>query len=275
MAPTHARLGRHRDLFERADPALTYFLRARSLLPTDPEIIYYCGQARWEAGDTAGACADWRDSLNRLDRLPKDTSDRLLKDVLERGGQRLRPVEILADALPDKPEVIERATGILVEEGRIGPEDRHQYRTKARDLLAYKTDGKTAADWELEARLEDQLERPDQALEAYRRAVGLAPRETQWRIAYAQLLVREGMQSSSRSKDERLELLKEAEHELWVLVSRQGARGEAARQRQLVLGEIQRLNPAETRTRPDKAGNGDRPPDVSPKPKRRAGRNPG
>ena len=41
MAPTHARLGRHRDLFERADPALTYFLRARSLLPTDPEIVYY------------------------------------------------------------------------------------------------------------------------------------------------------------------------------------------------------------------------------------------
>ena len=57
MAPTHARLGHYRDLFERADPALAYFERARSLLPTDAGMIFFCGQARWQAGDVAGACA--------------------------------------------------------------------------------------------------------------------------------------------------------------------------------------------------------------------------
>ena len=54
LSPTQARLGRYRDLFASADPALAYFERARSLLPTDATMIFFDpGLSRWEAGDVA------------------------------------------------------------------------------------------------------------------------------------------------------------------------------------------------------------------------------
>lgn len=179
LAPTHARLGRYRDLFAEADPALAYFERARGLLPTDATMIYHCGQARWEAGDAAGACADWRASLA--------LSDRHLADVLAAAGPRLGPAAVLRDVLPDRPEVILRAADALFPAAGPDAPGRRAYLERALALAAERP-AKAAADWEVEARLEAALGRPDRAAAAYGRAVGLAPRETRWRAAYADAL---------------------------------------------------------------------------------------
>lgn len=185
MAPTHARLGAHRDLFERADPALTYFERARRLFPTDPEMPYFCGRARWQAGDLAGACADWKASLAG--------SDRYLGDILELARQRIGPDDILRDVMPDRPAVLLKAADALFPKDEAEAPGRRAYLERARDALAAQSPGaKAAADWELEARLEAGLGRPDRAAAAYRRALGLSPRQGEWRVAYAELLRQSG-----------------------------------------------------------------------------------
>jgi tetratricopeptide (TPR) repeat protein len=184
MAPTHARLGRYRDLFDRADLAIVYFQRARSLLPTDSEIAYFCGQARWETGDRTGACADWKSSLT--------ATDRFLEEILTLANVGLSHDVILRDVLPDQPAVIYRAAELMFPEEMAKSPARLEYLAKARDILVAKPGRKTAIEWELEARVEQALDRPQPAIAAYRRALGLAPRQTAWRRAFAELLYESG-----------------------------------------------------------------------------------
>jgi O-antigen ligase/tetratricopeptide (TPR) repeat protein len=255
IAPTHARLGRHRDLFQRADPALTYFLRARSLMPTDPEIIYSCGEARWKAGDAAGACEDWKESLNR--------SDQFLKDVLDRAAQRLTPEQILSEALPDRPEIVFKAATILFENADPRPPAYRAYLRKALELLTAKVTGKTAADWELQGKLEARLDHPNEAIVAYRRAVGLAPRRADWRFEYAQLLYNIATdESNAPNRDpERssqwLNMLKDAEHELELVWELEPRNRDARNLWEIVRRQIRLLevsNPRPSRTEKGKAG---------------------
>jgi tetratricopeptide (TPR) repeat protein len=190
MAPTHARLGRYRDRFATADPPLAYFERARHLLPTDATMIYYCGQARWAAGDVSGACADWRASLS--------SSDLHLAEILALARGRLTPAEVLRDVLPgDRPATTLKAADALFPDGGADHPGRRAYLEAARDRLAAR-DAKSAAEWELEARLEAGLGRPDRAAAAYRRALGLAPRQVPWRLAYAEVLRQTGALKDAR-----------------------------------------------------------------------------
>jgi O-antigen ligase/tetratricopeptide (TPR) repeat protein len=189
MSPTQARLGRYRDLFASADPALLYYERARSLLPTDATMIYYCGQARWDAGDVAGACADWRASLS--------IAPVHLVDILGAVRSRLAPDVILRDVLPDQPErILAAADNLFANSGPSNPA-RRAYLERALSLIGNRA-VKEAADWDLEARLESALGHPDRAAAAYRQAVGLAPRNTSMRLAYSRALHRAGALSDCR-----------------------------------------------------------------------------
>jgi tetratricopeptide (TPR) repeat protein len=178
MAPTHARLGRFRDGFVQADPAVVYLERARHLLPTDPEMAYLCGLARWQAGDVPGACSDWQASLS--------ASGQYLPDILGCVLPVLGAEQVLSAVLPETPERILAAANLL-DSGGSGTGDRRLFLDKARCLAVAKPE-KKAADWELEARLEIGLGAPDRAALAYRRAVGLDARRIDWRMAYAEAL---------------------------------------------------------------------------------------
>jgi tetratricopeptide (TPR) repeat protein len=191
MAPTHARLGRYRDLFDRADPAVVYFERARYLLPTDADMAFFSGEARWKTGDIQGACSDWKDSLRY--------SDRHLIAILDHAKSKLAPGAILSDILPDHPATILRANEILFPKPDQYDAGRREYLSRAQQLIAALPQ-KTAADWELEARLHIQLGRTDEAALAYRRALGLSPRQTAWRLDYAQLLRRSGSLKEARDE---------------------------------------------------------------------------
>jgi O-antigen ligase/tetratricopeptide (TPR) repeat protein len=184
MAPTHARLGRYRDFFEQADPAIAYLERARQLLPTDAEMAFECGLVRWRSGDLAGACADWRASLA--------ASEKFLPEILKLAGPKLGPEAVLREVLPEQPSVQMHAAELLFPDSERGSPIHRMFLEQARAKLAAKTSGKTAGDWELEARINVALNEPEQASTAYRHALGLSPRRTDWRFAYAQFLQKTG-----------------------------------------------------------------------------------
>ena len=83
------------------------------------------------------------------------------------------------------------------------PFDRQAYLEAARDQLTARAT-KSAAEWELEARLVARLGRLDRAAAAYRRALGLAPRQVAWRVAYAEVLRRSGFPKDARQELETL-----------------------------------------------------------------------
>jgi predicted Zn-dependent protease len=99
--------------------------------------------------------------------------------------------------MPDRPAVLLKAADALFPADEKESPVRREYLERARDALAARPT-KTAAEWELEARLEVGLGRPDQAAAAYRRALGLSPRQTAWRLAYAELLHQSGALEEAR-----------------------------------------------------------------------------
>jgi tetratricopeptide (TPR) repeat protein len=153
-------------------------------------MIFHCGQARWEAGNAAGACADWRASLSN--------SDLHLPEILALALGHLTPAEILRDVLPgDRPATLLKAADALFPADGADHPDRRAYLEAARDQLTARAT-KSAAEWELEARLEARLGRLDRAAAAYRRALGLAPRQVAWRVAYADVLRQSGFPKDAR-----------------------------------------------------------------------------
>lgn len=179
MAPTHARLGHYGGLFAQADPPAAYLARARRLMPTDPEMAYLSGRARWDAGDVEGAAADWRAALAG--------SDARLADIVRAAAARLGAAGVLNQVLPDDPARIERAAELLFPAGSPDAAGRRAYLERARTLVLARAE-KTAADWALEGRLEGALGEPARAATAFQNALALDPRQTGWRLARAAAL---------------------------------------------------------------------------------------
>jgi O-antigen ligase len=188
LAEPHVRIGVLANYFGRAEPSSVYLNRARWLVPFDPELWYLCGARDLEDGRPEEAWPTWRRSL--------ELSDRYLPEILARAGKYLRPPEILARILPDRPGQLLRAATTLYPAPEDGDE-RRPFLEKALTVLA-RQPALSAEEYEEKARAHTALEQPDAALMAYRAALDRRPEAGDWRLAYARLLFKQGRLQEAR-----------------------------------------------------------------------------
>jgi O-antigen ligase/tetratricopeptide (TPR) repeat protein len=178
LAPKpHARLGLYARYFAASEPAAVHFDRAKRLLPSDPDIWFASGRDALARGDEATAWADWHRSLA--------LSDRHLAAIL-RTARRLPLAAIREKLLPGEPTILLEAANELFP-------DRVSQAAERRPLLEAVARGPGATPDQLVAIAAalDELQREEEAADAWRRAVALAPDRADIRDRYARWLERE------------------------------------------------------------------------------------
>ncbi len=219
LAAPQVQLAALRDRLDGADPRRAYLERAARLRPSDAEIWYLTGAQQLLDGEPSEARQSWRRSL--------DCSEAFLGEIV-RGSRALGPDAVAAGTFPDKPDLLYRAAFEL-DPSPEGAAAREPFLTRALAILLDQGAGRQAKDFHLEALIRVALGQPAEALDAYRAALTRDPLQAGWRYEFARLLYRQGR-------------LRDAEHELGVVVREQPGNVEA---RQLLKTVLE--TPAEDR----------------------------
>jgi tetratricopeptide (TPR) repeat protein len=182
LAHPHARLAEQRAEFISPDSASVYWERAMRLLPFDPELWFACAQQHLEDGRAEKAWPLWRRYL--------ETTDRKLATILERAAPILGPDGVREALLPDHP-------GLLIAAGeQLFPkpdeiEKRRPFIEKAISNLD-RADPQNGLILHQKAVLLKSLNEVERALDSYRAALKMEPRQTTWRFELAMLLRDQG-----------------------------------------------------------------------------------
>ncbi|HEX8202954.1 MAG TPA: tetratricopeptide repeat protein, partial [Isosphaeraceae bacterium] len=171
------------DLLGRAEPRAAYLERAKRLAPSDPLLWFLYGVEEQLDGRPESAWRSWRRSL--------ELSDRYRQDILELSAQQLAPVAIAREVIPDRPEILLAAATSLYPDPRDKAK-RRPFLERALVLLGRRPGPVPAAELHLRALVQVALERPEEALSAYRQALALEPLQVEWRFEFARLLHEQG-----------------------------------------------------------------------------------
>jgi tetratricopeptide (TPR) repeat protein len=171
------------DTMERAEPRSVYLERAKRLAPADPLLWYLYGIEEQSDGRSEQAWQSWRRSL--------ELSDRYRPAILDRSAQQLAPEEIVRNVVPDRPDILLAAASELYPDPEA-TEQRRPFLERALVLLERRPASLTAADLHLRALVVSALDRPAEALDAYREALAREPLQVDWRFELARLLHRQG-----------------------------------------------------------------------------------
>jgi O-antigen ligase/tetratricopeptide (TPR) repeat protein len=177
-----AQLAALRDRLDRAEPRLTYLERTVRLRPMDPELWYRVGAQHFREGDHASAWRSWHRSL--------ECSEAFLGEIVRDSAGALSP-DLVSDVVPDRPDLLFRAASMIASSTESGPV-REALLTRALTLLQEQPGGRRAKDLHLEALIQVALDRPAEALEAYRKALTRDPLQVGWRYEFARLLYQQG-----------------------------------------------------------------------------------
>jgi O-antigen ligase/tetratricopeptide (TPR) repeat protein len=183
LARPQQQLAAFRERLQHADSRRAYLERAQRLLLPDGETAYVLGDQCLLDGAYAEAWQSWRHSL--------ECSDHRFKDIVQRASKHLDAEGIVRELLPPQPFLLYRAAFQLYPDSEPDPR-RRVFLEEALALLERQSADATAKNFHLKARVNLSLERPEEALKAYRIALIHAPGETAWRYEYAQLLFQEG-----------------------------------------------------------------------------------
>jgi O-antigen ligase/tetratricopeptide (TPR) repeat protein len=176
------------DRLQNADSRRTYLERAQRLRLPDGELAFVLGEQCLLDGEQAEAWRAWKHSL--------ECSDRRFKEIVVRSSKCLDAQEMVRELLPSRPDLLCRAAFQLNPDPKPDPR-RRIFLEAALALLEQPSNELSAADLHLKARTCQELERPEEALKAYRIALIHAPSETAWRFEYAQLLLNQGHQQEA------------------------------------------------------------------------------
>jgi len=188
----------------RADPAEVYLGRACKLDPSNSGSWYVAGRMALKQGRWDNAWKYWRRSLE-CDRSHLD-------DIVAKAAPFLSAELLIDRVLPPDPEVVYQALLYLETTTDLGTDEK-LYLNRAIELLAVRPLN-LSQQLILKARIEDRLDRKEAAIDSYRRALEIEPRQGEWRLELCKLLRNTGK-------------LDEAQRELGVLESLSGLHSEA------------------------------------------------
>ncbi len=185
LAPKpHTRLGLYAEVFATSEPASVHFARAKSLIPSDPDVWYASGRSAFKHGDPAAAWADWKRSLA--------LSPQNLPAILAAARGKLTPAEIRVKLLPDDPVTILAALDLLFPDRVAQAAERRPFVQSVIDLARTPPRTGTTADRLMALAMAlDELGNPDDADDAWDKAVRLAPDRPDVRDRYARWLERD------------------------------------------------------------------------------------
>lgn len=179
-AKAHGRLAVVAPYFASGEPAAVHLARTARLFPADPDVWFAVGREALGRHDLAAARAAWRRSL--------ELSPEHLPTVLAAVRDRLTEAEIRDDLLPDDPTLFLAAADALPPDRAA---DRRPYLERVLAAVGRRGPAATAADRAAEAAALDDLDRPDDAAEAWLKALSLAPDRVDLRERYARWLERD------------------------------------------------------------------------------------
>jgi tetratricopeptide (TPR) repeat protein len=195
-------LANHADKLERADSQLAYLERAATVVPYDPGLWYWCGEACLEKQPDQ-AWKYWQRSL----RL----SNRHLSLILEKCSARLVPRQICDQVFPPDPKLFLEAALALYPQPTA---ERQPFLDAALDLFEKQSTPLGADDLHIKALILCALSRSEEAAAAYQAALAQEPRQASWRLELAQLWYQQ-------------KHLREAQQELLIILSQQPNYSEA------------------------------------------------
>jgi O-antigen ligase len=185
------------EALTRAEPRRAYLDRTKLLAPCEAEVWFSSGREELRDRQPEQAWGDWRRCLElSVDYLPR---------ILALSAPLLRPEELAAKVLPDRPELLLAAADRLYPQG--DEEGRRPFLRRARDLLG-KRSQLGPEDQHVKALVHQGLGEEAEAEAAFRAALRLAPLKAGWRFQFARFLY----------EQERRE---EAQRELAVVVAQQ------------------------------------------------------
>ncbi|MFL5328022.1 MAG: O-antigen ligase family protein [Gemmataceae bacterium] len=183
----------------KSDPAAAYWDRAVRLAPYDADLLYFVGLLHLQSNRAEEAWPLWRRSL---ERAPAHVQEIVTKAIPRVGVDKL-----LQSVLTDDP-------GVLLEGARALASDPTQADAQRKMLYRAKEILNGRVEWDGEsfhqlAEAHAMLGETDQALSAYKQAIGYSPQIGLWRLQYAKLLY---TLQTTAAKQEALEQLDEALH---------------------------------------------------------------
>jgi tetratricopeptide (TPR) repeat protein len=191
-AETQMEIAEHRDEFEEAEPRAAYLERALFLRPDAPSLWERRGALELRDDRPDRAWASWRHSL--------ELSDRHLSRILARSAEHLGPHDIARYILPDRPDLLLKASQVLFPRSVEG---RRPFLQRALSLLEARRGPPAADDLHVRATIRRALGQPAEAISDYRACLERAPLELMWRYELAELLFEQG-----RARESHRELLK-------------------------------------------------------------------
>jgi O-antigen ligase len=181
LARPHVLIASHIERFRRAEPRRAYLDRVKLLEPRNPSLYFLFGVEEYADGHIEQACRDWQRSL--------ELADTHLVAILEVTRQSANPQKMLAQVLPERPEVVLAAARHLYPTAKSSAERQALLERALR--LSEERGGQTPEDLGVQARILGELGRRADAVVAYQQALGLQPRQAQWRYELALLLAQQ------------------------------------------------------------------------------------
>jgi tetratricopeptide (TPR) repeat protein len=171
-------LGIYGRFFTHADLPIKYLDRSLKLLPSDGNTWAIAGTEAWRSGDEAGAIQHWKKAL--------ELSPLELTYVLRTINTRLSPAVIRDRILPDDPIVLLGAANSIYPDRVAQAAERRPFLEGAAAALGRPT--LTDAQCVAIADACQQLNRPNDVVAAWRKAIELAPRKIEYRNRFARWL---------------------------------------------------------------------------------------
>jgi O-antigen ligase/tetratricopeptide (TPR) repeat protein len=194
----HLRIAAHRTEIASAEPQEAYLARAKWIADSEPEVWYTSGLFELAKGNDQQAWLEFHESLKR--------SARFLPDILAHAKAHLDADEVLTLILPVDPELYLSAASILFPD----PTDdkRRDFLAKSLTRLKDLSNKLTTMGWMAKAHILLSIDKPADAVLAYREALSLDPSRTHCRMELAELLL-----SLNRTEEARRELIPLLTHE--------------------------------------------------------------
>ncbi len=183
----HLALATYHSLLEQAEPRAAYLERVKYLAPADPQLWYICGVQELPS-DPDQAVVTWRHCL--------ELSETMLPAILTQARTGL-PEDALAQILPDVPSVLLAGALQLYPEPTAAEQRRHLLE-RGLLLLDRQPGSLRGEDHRTRAQIYAHLERSEEAIAAYRRALSLEPTQVAWRYELATVLLAHGQARAAR-----------------------------------------------------------------------------
>jgi tetratricopeptide (TPR) repeat protein len=178
----HVRLAALADTLAAADSKANYLRRATRVLPADAHLWYLAGAEELAEHRPDETCRCWRESLRG--------SDRFLPDIVRAGGKTLSTEQWTHDVMPDRSQAVYQAAWLLHPQPEM-EDERRPFLKVALEHFENRPEGLKAKDYHLRARIQEELDQPDEALASYRLALSRERQQTGWRLEMARLLLRQ------------------------------------------------------------------------------------